>query len=52
MSRRSRRRRRDAGQGCSKLLQPKEEPNDEEDDYAEAMYRRLGLGRGGNGKGY
>jgi hypothetical protein len=45
-SSRSRRRLGDTGQGCSYLAQPKEEPNDGEDDYAAAMYRRLGLGRG------
>jgi hypothetical protein len=32
------------------MPQPKkEEPDDEEEDYAVAMYRRLGLYRGGNG---
>ncbi|KAK1601226.1 hypothetical protein QYE76_018706 [Lolium multiflorum] len=46
------RRRGNTDQGCRYLPQPKEEPNDEEDDYAAVMYRRLGLGRGGNGDGY
>jgi hypothetical protein len=27
----------------------KEEPDDNEEDYTVAMYRRLGLGRGGGG---
>jgi hypothetical protein len=30
-------------------VQLKEEPNDEDDDYTTAMYRRLGLGSGGYG---
>jgi hypothetical protein len=33
----------DAGQGCSYLLQPKEEPNDEEDNYARAWRQRRRL---------
>jgi hypothetical protein len=48
-SSRPHRRRGDTGQECSYLAQPKEEPSNEEDDYAAAMYRRLGLGRGGSG---
>ncbi|KAK1680721.1 hypothetical protein QYE76_041569 [Lolium multiflorum] len=43
----------DAGQCCSYLPQPKkEEPSDEDEDYAAAMYRRLELGRGGNDDSY
>jgi hypothetical protein len=37
----------DGGQGCSYFAQLKQEPNDDyEQDYAVAMYRRLGLGCG------
>jgi hypothetical protein len=41
----------DPGQGCSSFLPPlKQEPNDDkEEDCVAAMYRCLGLGRGGYG---
>jgi hypothetical protein len=43
-------RRGDAGQGCNSYLpQPKEEDPEDGDDYATAMYRPLGLGRGNGG---
>jgi hypothetical protein len=46
-SNRPRGRRGDAGQGCSYMPLPKEELDEEEEDYAAVMYRRLGLGHGG-----
>jgi hypothetical protein len=51
-SNRPRKRRLDADQGCIYLPQTKEDPNNEEEDYAAAMNRHLGLGRGGNSGGY
>jgi hypothetical protein len=41
------RERGDGSQGCSNLASPKQEPDDDdEQDYATAMYRHLGFGRG------
>jgi hypothetical protein len=34
-------------QGCSSFRPLKQEPINDEEDYAAAMYRRLGLGHGG-----
>jgi hypothetical protein len=36
----------DDGQGCSNFAPPKQEAADDEQDYAMAMYRGLGFGRG------